>query len=319
MLFVGQDTKLFLNLKQKPPKASYLDEKLNKLVLGIFLLNMCCIVVLCGLSVNWVSSRDAAYKGDGPSRGMWYLTHYNRYEHGFKLFVWRILAFFVMLSFTIPISLFITMELNKAAQAIIMMWDTKMAAWHNGQWKFCRPRTSELNEQLALMRFLFTDKTGTLTENRMNYIGGTALDVEHDELTNPGGLGQVLVGAELTETKLKQDPVYNYLLAMTVCHSVMCFDDADDPSQHHYEGQSPDECALVRAAKKNLFELVARSSSHMIVDVLEGYNCDGADSGGVGVYGRTKDDEHASGARERPSGALHKGSRQCDDTSHEPQ
>ncbi|CAD2220393.1 hypothetical protein ADEAN_000791100 [Angomonas deanei] len=63
----------------------------------------------------------------------------------------------------------------------------------SGKLRYARPKTSDLNCQLAQVQYVFTDKTGTLTENLMTYVGGRAGNVSHDERALPGGLGLALL------------------------------------------------------------------------------------------------------------------------------
>jgi phospholipid-translocating P-type ATPase (flippase) len=319
VMYTGIDTKMFLNLAQKPTKMSILDVKLNKVIGIVFLINQTLILIFSGLAVNWIEGRRHS--------GVWYLQSYIDGFSNLGLFWWNYLAYFVLISYMIPVSLFVTMELNKAVQAALMMFDESMMLWDGKEWKTCRPKTANMNEQLAHSRFIFTDKTGTLTENIMKYVGGLVGEVEHNELLHPGKLGIIAKqnrARNKSESPLQSQTLYQqikagggklshtesstefghpdtpseaihtrgpsmmshgpsqaelvedehpdylndlqslYLMALAVCHGVICFREASDIV---YDGQSPDEIAFVSAARVNGFALVQRNSQLMEVEV----------------------------------------------------
>src|SRR5690242_5767389 len=78
-------------------------------------------------------------------------------------------AYFVLLSFLIPQSLMVTLEVVKVAQAKLMDWDLDMMLDVNDPDSGMSAKTSNLNDELALVKYVFSDKTGTLTENKMEY------------------------------------------------------------------------------------------------------------------------------------------------------
>lgn len=107
----------------------------------------------------------------------------------------RYLTNFVLLSYLIPMSLYVTLEFNKAMQMLMIGADKRMAVYDefSGTIKQSRPKTSELNNQLGHVQYIFTDKTGTLTENLMTYVGGFVHGLVHSEPSQPGGLGRLLL------------------------------------------------------------------------------------------------------------------------------
>ena len=52
-------------------------------------------------------------------------------------------------------------------QAMFMGWDHETMVWQGGEYTFARAQTSRLNEELAQVHYVFSDKTGTLTQNSM--------------------------------------------------------------------------------------------------------------------------------------------------------
>eukprot|EP00760_Papus_ankaliazontas_P008921 PhM_4_TR13946/c0_g1_i6/m.5260/K14802/DRS2, ATP8A; phospholipid-transporting ATPase len=116
--YAGIHTKLFLNLKQKPPKFSYMDHTLNRLILGIFSVKHVFLFVLSGMAIWWTESSDNQYA--------WYLNDRLTEVTGAAIFGWRYMTYFILLSYMIPISLFVTLELCKAMQAVLMSWDNEM-------------------------------------------------------------------------------------------------------------------------------------------------------------------------------------------------
>jgi len=73
----------------------------------------------------------------------------------------------VLLNNIVPISLLMTLEMVKYLQGTFISWDFHMYDLVNHQ----KPKvqTSTLNEELGQVKFIFTDKKGTLTKNYMKY------------------------------------------------------------------------------------------------------------------------------------------------------
>jgi phospholipid-transporting ATPase len=266
VVYAGVDTKMFLNLKQKPVKLSHLDKMTNRLIAGIFLFNQAIIIVLCAVSAAW---NESHFPTENGGRGDWYLEPYLSVNQdrggGVYVFFWNYLAYFVLLSFMIPISLFVGLEFVKANQALQMSWDHRMSKYdeHSGTWRFCRPKTSDLNEQLSQVRFIFTDKTGTLTENRMNLQQIMSGKTMHNELTDPGGLLQ-LIEPRPWHNDLLEDRLQGLMIAISVCHSIVVFKKGDT-DEVIYDGPSPDEVALVKSAAQNHYSLLTRNSQCLTI------------------------------------------------------
>ena len=77
------------------------------------------------------------------------------------------LTYMLLNSSFIPISLLVTIEFIKIVQAFIMNNDYEMYSELRDQ--PCRVKTASINEELGQVRYVFTDKTGTLTRNVMEF------------------------------------------------------------------------------------------------------------------------------------------------------
>ena len=83
-----------------------------------------------------------------------------------------ILGFFtniINMNGLIPISLYVSMEVVKLVQAYFMNSDIRM--YYDVSDMPCQARTSNLNEDLGQIDIVFSDKTGTLTQNLMKLKG----------------------------------------------------------------------------------------------------------------------------------------------------
>ena len=182
----------------------------------------------------------------------------------------------------------------------------------------CVPKTWNISDDLGQIEYVFSDKTGTLTQNVMEFKKCSVHGVPFGE-----GLTEAMMGAakrdgrdlgpamanqdaelavlkdkmvkEMTRTinnrylredKLtliapelparlsdQTDPLRPYLLdffrALSICHTVLADEaDPDKPFVLNYKAESPDEAALVAAARDVGFPFVTRNNMRIDIEVL---------------------------------------------------
>ncbi|KAL8786154.1 MAG: hypothetical protein Q9213_002924 [Squamulea squamosa] len=170
VIYTGEECKIRMNATKNPRiKAPALQAAVNKVVI---------ITVLFVLALAIFNTVAYQIWRETKEEKSWYLVNASV---GF----FPILASFIILFNTmIPLSLYVSLEIVKLFQMILMndidMYDeesdTPMEA-----------RTSTINEELGQISYIFSDKTGTLTNNSMRFrkmsIAGTAW--LHDSDINP--------------------------------------------------------------------------------------------------------------------------------------
>lgn len=77
------------------------------------------------------------------------------------------LTAFLLLTFLIPISMNISMELMRTFQGDLLEYDLEMSIVREGKREKCHVLNSTIIEELGNVEYLLTDKTGTLTSNEM--------------------------------------------------------------------------------------------------------------------------------------------------------
>lgn len=173
-----------------------------------------------------------------------------------QAFGYDILTFLILFNSFIPISLMVTMEIVKFVQSFLIQSDLDM--YYDVTDTAAVARSSSLIEELGQVKFVFSDKTGTLTCNEMQFrecsIAGIsyAEKVESDRQAREGVDDPTL---QYNFTQLKEhlkthstaNVINEFLTLLATCHTVI--PEAQEGSDEIvYQASSPDEGALVKGA-----------------------------------------------------------------------
>uniref|UniRef100_A0A7N8WK38 Phospholipid-transporting ATPase n=1 Tax=Mastacembelus armatus TaxID=205130 RepID=A0A7N8WK38_9TELE len=160
-IYTGMETKMALNYQSKCQKRSAVEKSMNA-----YLVVYLCILIskaLINTALKYVWQADP--NRDEP----WFnqRTEAERQRHLIRAFT-DFLAFMVLFNYIIPVSMYVTVEMQKFLGSYFIMWDDDMFDEELGERAMVN--TSDLNEELGQVEYVFTDKTGTLTENNMEFI-----------------------------------------------------------------------------------------------------------------------------------------------------
>uniref|UniRef100_A0A8C9MVA7 Phospholipid-transporting ATPase n=1 Tax=Serinus canaria TaxID=9135 RepID=A0A8C9MVA7_SERCA len=247
VVYTGHDTKLMQNSTKAPLKRSNVEKVTNMQILVLF-----CILLVMAL----VSSVGALLWNRTHGEVVWYLEMLS------VNFGYNLLTFIILYNNLIPISLLVTLEVVKFTQALFINWDIDM--YYPETDTPAMARTSNLNEELGQVKYLFSDKTGTLTCNIMNFKKCSIAGVTYGE------------SCEFDDPRLLQNiendhptavHIQEFLTLLAVCHTVV-------PERQGntiiYQASSPDEGALVKGAKKLGYVFTGRTPHSVIIDAVSG-------------------------------------------------
>uniref|UniRef100_A0A8C1WBT8 Phospholipid-transporting ATPase n=1 Tax=Cyprinus carpio TaxID=7962 RepID=A0A8C1WBT8_CYPCA len=247
-IYTGMETKMALNYQSKSQKRSAVEKSMNA-----YLIVYLCILISKAL-INTVLKY--AWQANPNRDEPWYnqKTETERQRHVLIRAFTDFLAFMVLFNYIIPVSMYVTVEMQKFLGSYFILWDDDMFDEELGEGPLVN--TSDLNEELGQVEYVFTDKTGTLTENNMElreccvdghvYVPHVSLFSEREEL---------------------------FFRALCLCHTVQVKEEEtvdgikrgihQGKSTSFYISSSPDEVALVEGMKRLGFTYLRLKDSHM--------------------------------------------------------
>lgn len=154
------------------------------LLLSVILVTLCSVVTI--LSGIWLVKHKSDLELMQFFRRRDYTggdeKNYNYYGIALQVFFIFLMAVIVF-QIMIPISLYISMELVRLGQAYFMIRDVSLYDVNSNSRFQCR--ALNINEDLGQIKYVFSDKTGTLTENKMEFQCCSIHGVDYSEGKDP--------------------------------------------------------------------------------------------------------------------------------------
>ncbi|KAL4971754.1 hypothetical protein BDW66DRAFT_17640 [Aspergillus desertorum] len=265
VVFTGHETKLMRNATATPIKRTAVERMVNIQILML-------VSILVALSV--VSSVGDLIIRQTEKDKLTYLD-YGSTNPG-KQFIMDIFTYWVLYSNLVPISLFVTIEIVKYSQAFLINSDLDIYYDVTDTPATCR--TSSLVEELGQIEYIFSDKTGTLTCNMMEFKECTIGGIQYGEDVAEDRRATVEDGVELgvhdfnklrqnLESHPSKDAIHHFLTLLATCHTVIPERSEADPDKIKYQAASPDEGALVEGAARMGYKFSNRKPRSVIITV----------------------------------------------------
>lgn len=170
VVFTGRETKIMLNSGLTPSKRARMAKDLNwNVIYNFIILFFMCLISGIVQGVTW-------------SQGHHSLNYFEFGSIGGSPALDGFITFFsaiVLFQNLVPISLYISLEIIRSFQAFFIFSDTYM--YYDKIDYPCTPKSWNISDDLGQIEYIFSDKTGTLTQNVMEYKKCTINGVPYGE------------------------------------------------------------------------------------------------------------------------------------------
>ncbi|NWS62381.1 AT8B1 ATPase, partial [Chunga burmeisteri] len=273
VIFAGADTKIMKNSGKTRFKRTKIDSLMNYMVYTIFVV---LILLSAGLAIGHT------YWEQQIGNSSWYLYDAEDFSPSYRGFL-NFWGYIIVLNTMVPISLYVSVEVIRLGQSYFINWDLQM--YYHEKDTAAKARTTTLNEQLGQIHYIFSDKTGTLTQNIMTFKKCCINGQRYGDCRD--GAGQLQSHPEqvdfswnmyadgkfsfydhylIEQIKSGKEPeIQKFFFLLAICHTVMV--DTSD-GQLNYQAASPDEGALVTAARNFGYVFLSRTQNTITISEM---------------------------------------------------
>lgn len=260
----GHETKIMMSSVETKAKTSSLESFASLQIQRIIIL----LAVICFVG----TTGQAIWDGDNNATSIWYLD-WGSLSAG-SYWIVEFFYFFLLHATFIPVSLYVSMSITRFFQSYLM--NNNLEMYYEPIDAPALVRTMTLNEELGQITHIFTDKTGTLTRNRMDFRKCSINGISYGQgITEIGKSAWHLQGQDIPEEVLRgeqlaqqnkmphvsfwcpkyeehiQDPhkanqIQDFFRVVAICHDVIV---EKVEGELKLSASNPDDEALVSAAE----------------------------------------------------------------------
>mmetsp|Transcript_7725 Transcript_7725/g.28487 ORF Transcript_7725/g.28487 Transcript_7725/m.28487 type:complete len:1174 (-) Transcript_7725:136-3657(-) len=268
VVYTGQESRIMMNASAPPSKRSHFEKFVNRQL----------IIVAFFQALITFGSAAGALIWRNNNENAWYLREDENGDSDFVFFVKISITFFILYSYLVSISLIVSLEVGKFIQAYAFI-DRDIEMYYEDTDEPTCARTSSLNEDLGLVSYIFSDKTGTLTQNDMRLrhvsVGGLVYGSSDFKIEKAKYSMKTLDIAKAFDKDLafllakrfgddeekaaEAAKVEEFFTILSITHEVLV--QREEEGSMSYHGSSPDEVALVEASSLLGFRFHERDAS----------------------------------------------------------
>ena len=268
-VYVGHHTKIMKNSRSPKQKTSTMINKMEKFLYSLFIFTIALCLIFSFLCNKFEDEYGKKYD---------YIFSSKSLKHGkAHRFAINFLIFFIDYYQIIPISLYVVMEIIKIYQTILIRYDFEI--YDLSIDKPAESREIGLIEELGQVSFIFSDKTGTLTCNEMEFrkcfINGKVYGAEKETNNIEDGLYTIngdlsafnILTSMSNNGKINKDKkaIELFFKSLCICHEVF---PVPKNKKIIYQGAYPDDIALVKGAQQLGFEFHSKNFNTITIKNL---------------------------------------------------